>query len=76
MARNVVHSNLIVLPTRLDGGWGELSLVKIEIELYSYALRYAQEHKIDYAIFHLLSGHDLPLHSQDYIHEFIDKHRD
>lgn len=74
LQHEVKYSNVVVLPNRLSGQWGELSLVKIEIELYSYALQYARTHGIEYKIYHLLSGQDLPLHSQDYIHDFIDRH--
>lgn len=48
--------------------WGDISLVKVEYLLFETALKNGP-----YAYYHLLSGADLPIKSQDYIHEFFHK---
>ena len=49
--------------------WGSISQVKCEI----FLLQQAVSQKYDY--YHLLSGADLPLHCQDYIHHFFQENR-
>lgn len=49
--------------------WGDISQVKVEYLLFEKA--FAQG---PYSYYHLLSGVDLPIKSQDYIHEFFQKH--
>lgn len=46
--------------------WGDISLVKAEYLLFETALKNGT-----YVYYHLLSGTDLPIKSQDYIHEFF-----
>lgn len=65
---SVAKSRLIVLPERIDGRWGHSSLMHIEYALFHAA--YAQG---PYSYYHLLSGADLPIKTQDYIHQFFDK---
>lgn len=55
---------------RMSVYWGDESQVKAEFAL----LRAAQSNG-DYDYYHLLSGVDLPLKSQDYIHQFFEEHR-
>lgn len=43
--------------------WGDISLVKAEYLLFETALKNGT-----YVYYHLLSGTDLPIKSQDYIH--------
>ena len=47
--------------------WGQVSIVRAELLLFSAAL----QQKSPYAYYHLLSGVDLPLKSQDEIHAFL-----
>lgn len=61
------HSNLN-LTKRIDIYWGDYSLIQAEIDLFDKA--YNSEN--DYSYYHLISGMDLPLQSQDYIHSFYD----
>lgn len=63
------HSNLIIIPEnqRIDIRWGGLSQVKAELILFRTAVE-----KGKYDFIHLLSGADLLLKSQDYIHNFFD----
>lgn len=50
--------------------WGGFSQMWTEVRLLQASVpgRYSR--------YHLLSGRDLPLHSQDYIHDFMDRHPD
>lgn len=65
-----VKSNLHILPIRLDARWGDFSLVEIELLLFQEAYKNGP-----YAYYHLLSGVDLPIKSQDYIHRFCEEHQ-
>ena len=60
---------LHVLPERIDVRWGDYSVVEAEFALFEAARRNGP-----YAYYHLLSGVDLPLKSQDYIHRFCETH--
>lgn len=60
------HSKVIVLTNRIDVRWGSFSQVLCELLL----MRTARENG-DYRYYHLLSGVDLPIKSQNYIHEFF-----
>lgn len=60
-------AGLHVLEDRVDVRWGDLSVVDAEYALFETALANGP-----YAYYHLLSGQDLPLKSQDYIHGFFD----
>lgn len=63
------HSGLFVLHNRLDARWGDYSLVKAELLLFRTAYNNG-----DYSYFHLLSGVDFPIKSQDYIHSYCSAH--
>ncbi|ATO45698.1 hypothetical protein C5L30_001298 [Companilactobacillus farciminis] len=52
-----------------DISWGDYSQIKAEMELF----KAANEHGT-YSYYHLLSGQDLPIQNQNYIHTFFDKH--
>ena len=60
---------LIILQNRIAVYWGDLSQVEVEYRLFEAALQNGP-----YAYYHLLSGVDLPIKTQDYIHEFFQKH--
>ena len=60
-------SKLHFLEERIDVRWGDISLVKVEFLLMKTA-----RNKSNYAYYHIISGVDLPLHNQDYIHSFIE----
>lgn len=47
--------------------WGSFELVQTELLLFKEA------HKFKYDYYHLLSGADLPIKSQKYIHDFFEK---
>lgn len=62
------HARLFVLTRRIDVRWGDVSVVKAE-----YALFEAASQCGGYSYYHLLSGVDMPLKSQDYIHRFFEE---
>lgn len=53
---------------RMDIRWGDISSIKLEFKLFRMAYENGP-----YMYYHLLSGVDLPIKSQDYIHEFFKK---
>jgi len=63
------RAGLIVLKNRIDVRWGDVSQIEAEYALFEAAYNGGK-----YSYYHLLSGVDLPLKSQDYIHEFFEKH--
>lgn len=52
---------------RMNVGWGKFSQIECELKLLKAAV------KGKYKYYHLMSGHDLPIKSQNTIHEFFDK---
>lgn len=69
---SVKNATLSVLSRRVDVRWGDVSVVEAEMNLFEEALSSGNI----YVHLHLLSGVDLPLHSQTRIHSFFDKHPD
>ena len=63
------QSELHFLEERLDVRWGGVSIMRAELALLEVAVHCG---KYDY--YHLLSGMDLPIKSQDEIHRFFDSH--
>lgn len=63
----VSKSSLIFLPDRIRVNWGGVSIMRAEISLLKAA---TSTNRYDY--YHLLSGMDLPLKTQDQIHRFFD----
>lgn len=61
-------AGLTVLDTRVDVRWGAPSMVEAEYSLFSKAIADGP-----YQYYHLLSGVDLPIKSQEYIHSFLDR---
>lgn len=59
----------LVFVHRVDIRWGHISQVEAEMTLFQAAYD-----KGPYAYYHLLSGQDLPIKSQDYIHNFMALH--
>lgn len=66
----VKHSELYFVK-RHKVYWGHVSQVKAECELFQTAYNHG-----GYSRYHLVSGADLPVRSQDFIHEFFDAHQD
>lgn len=61
-------AQLFIIEKRMDIRWGDISSIRLEFKLFRMA--YANG---PYLYYHLLSGTDLPIKSQDYIHEFFQK---
>lgn len=51
---------------RNDVRWGNVSLIQAELSLFELASQ------VRHSYYHLISGNDLPLHSQDYIHKYFE----
>lgn len=66
------HAQLHILEERIDVRWADVSVLEAELKL----LQTAQARGIErgYTYYHLLSGVDLPLKSQDDIHNFCERH--
>jgi Core-2/I-Branching enzyme. len=64
------QAGLNLLEGRIDIRWADYSMVEAEFALFEAAHR-----KGPYAYYHLLSGVDLPLKTQDYIHNFFAEHQ-
>ena len=63
------YSNIHVFK-KVDVGWGEDSQIECEMFLFNEAYK-----KGPFDYYHLLSGVDLPLKSNDYIHDFFDQNK-
>lgn len=64
----VKHSNIKFID-RVNIGWGAFSGIKAELKLFKEA------YKNGYEYYHLISGVDLPIKTQDYIHKFFLENR-
>ncbi len=65
---NVNHTNVYFVKNRIDVCWGDVSVVEAEYSLFE-----AASEDGEYSYYHLLSGVDLPIKSQNYIHDFFEK---
>ncbi|WP_051198826.1 beta-1,6-N-acetylglucosaminyltransferase [Bifidobacterium sp. AGR2158] len=63
------HSRLFFIP-RMHVTWGGSSQVDVELALFSQAFKNGP-----YAYYHLLSGVDYPVKSNDYIHEYCEQYK-
>ncbi|MCR5747048.1 MAG: beta-1,6-N-acetylglucosaminyltransferase [Lachnospiraceae bacterium] len=63
---NAVNMSKIYFVPGMSIYWGTISMVKCELRLLDAAV------KRKYHYYHLISGADFPLKSQDYIHAFLD----
>lgn len=64
------HSSLVFIPERISVHWGGVSIMRSELALLKHATSAGH-----YEYYHLLSGMDLPIKTQDYIHEFFETHK-
>lgn len=60
----------VYLLSKINVGWSEYSIVECEMILFDQAYN-----KGPYDYYHLLSGVDLPLHSNNYIYNFFDQNK-
>ncbi len=63
------HSRLYILEDRVDVKWADVTVMEAELNLFGKAANTDQ-----YEYYHLLSGVDMPIKSQDYIHNFFSSH--
>lgn len=63
------HSRLQFIEPRIAVHWGGISIMRAELALLKEAV------KGQYTYFHLLSGMDLPIKTQDQIHAFFQEHQ-
>lgn len=68
-----INSNIYILPNRIDVRWGDYSQVEAEMTLFEYAHNMQGQQGVSYSYYHLISGVDIPIKKQDYIHEFFNK---
>lgn len=66
-----VNRSRVVFTKRMNIIWGTDTMIKCEILLLKTAMSYGT-----YEYYHLLSGVDLPLKSQNYIHDFFSKNKE
>lgn len=64
------NAGLFILENRIDVRWADFSMVEAELNLFEKAW-----HNHKYSYYHLISGVDLPIKSQDYIHQFFEQNR-
>lgn len=69
--KSLVKKGRLFITKRIDVRWGHSSQVDCERLLLKTALK-----TDDYDYLHLISGVDLPIKSQDYIHKFFDENPD
>lgn len=63
---HIENAGIHVLSKRYDVHWGDITQIKTEMALYREAYSHGP-----YQYYHLLSGVDLPIKSQDEIHKFF-----
>lgn len=69
--RPYVKSSALRFIDRIHPAWGGSRLIKVEMDL----IREAHSHG-SYSYYHLLSGQDMPVKSQDFIHRFFEGYAD
>ena len=67
--KKTVKKSSLYFTRRINVGWGEYSMIRAEMILFQEA------YKGEYAYYHLISGADLPIKTQDEIHAFFSKNR-
>lgn len=64
----VLRAGYFIVENRVDVKWGDISQIECEYVLFEAAIKNGP-----YFYYHLLSGVDMPLKSQDEIHAFFEK---
>ena len=68
--KNIIKKSKVYFTKRLDVKWGSYKQIQCELLLFDIASRYEK-----YAYYHLLSGVDLPLVTQNVIHDYFDNNQ-
>ena len=66
-----LHAGLYILKDRVDVRWADVSMLEAEYKLFHAVV----DSGCQYSHHHLISGVDLPLKNQDYIHSFFVQHQ-
>lgn len=66
------YSKVIFTDNRINITWGDSSQVQCEMLLLKTAVKY-NDPQNPFTYYHLISGVDLPIKTNDYIHHFFDK---
>lgn len=66
-----LHAGLYILKDRVDVRWADVSMLEAEYKLFHAVV----DSGCQYSHHHLISGVDLPLKNQDYIHSFFTQHQ-
>lgn len=66
-----LHAELYILKDRVDVRWADVSMIEAEYKLFHAVVDSGRQ----YSHHHLISGVDLPLKNQDYIHSFFAQHQ-
>ena len=66
-----LHAGLYILKDRVDVRWADVSMIEAEYKLFHAVV----DSGCQYSRHHLISGVDLPLKNQDYIHSFFAQHQ-
>ena len=66
-----LHAGLCILKDRVDVRWADVSMLEAEYKLFHAVV----DSGCEYSHHHLISGVDLPLKNQDYIHSFFAQHQ-
>lgn len=69
------EASLYILRDRIDVRWGDYSQIETEMLLFEHAHNMQIKTGVYYQYYHLISGVDIPLKSQDYIHNFFNTHQ-
>ena len=69
--KSAVKSSRLFFAERMSVNWGDDSQIRLELMLLEYAVK-----NEEYEYFHLLSGVDMPIKTQDEIHRFFDNHNE
>lgn len=67
----IQHAGLYILKDRVDVRWADVSMLEAEYKLFHAVV----DSGCQYSHHHLISGVDLPLKNQDYIHSFFAQHQ-
>lgn len=67
------EASLYILRDRIDVRWGDYSQIETEMLLFEHAHNMQIKTGVYYQYYHLISGVDIPLKSQDYIHDFFNR---
>lgn len=63
------------LSPRVDVAWGGYQQITVALGLLSLAVKVSDERGVPFSYYHLLSGQDLPIQTQDHIHEFFSRNK-